>query len=129
MNTENNSIWYIDSNRNTLIEKTDYNNSKKWKEPISYEEKLVLGIKWKLDEIVSPEQVKWDYNYLSDREEIISNLKAYAVKKRLNIEWYYWIKVLDTDVLKNIWKIDIDQITLYILFQNWWYRNGDLVSK
>jgi len=66
------SIWWVDPYRNTLIKSTDSNN---WKNSISFEERIFLSIKWKLDEIVSPKQVAWNYNYLSDKNEVELNWK------------------------------------------------------
>jgi hypothetical protein len=71
-----NTTWDIDSNRNTLIEKTSSNNFNEWEEYTSFEENIFLSIKWKLDEIVSPEQVLWDYTYLSYKKEIKNNWKV-----------------------------------------------------
>jgi len=97
------------TNRNVLIEKTNSNTFEKWEEYISSEEKIVLGIKWKLNEIVSPKQVIWDYNYLSNREEIISNFKKYAIEKKLNIDSDNWIENLETEFVEKHWNIDIDK--------------------
>jgi len=101
-------LSYINQERNTLIKKTIHNSKDDY---TSFEEKIYLWIKWKLNEIVSPKQVFWDYNYLSDKNEIELNWK-----KDIDI----WI---DKEI-ENIKNTIINNSKNILKYLTWlWYTN------
>jgi hypothetical protein len=95
--------YIVDPDRNTLLKSTEFNN--KWWNFHSREEKIYRTIIWKLNNIITPEQVVWEYEFLSDKSIIKRIVNTILKKEDKNIDnaiTYYAKNILNWLLVPNV---------------------------